>query len=168
MHIPVRHCSWTHWIVVELTPSPAAVPRLTKTKLKYRNETEIPERKIKIIGKHLQVYRYDVDLPKRPLNNNTVRPPRRFDEFRTRVMRENAGKGLKTTENPCETPASITRNPCDVSRSTRSSRKIGKIRAGIFTNFHAKRWEIISLVGRSTKYCLSLWWIEKKRTMKDN
>ena len=23
MHIPVRLCSWTHWIIVELTPSPA-------------------------------------------------------------------------------------------------------------------------------------------------
>ena len=47
-----------------------AVPRLTETKPKYRNETEIPERNIKIIGKHIQVYRCDVDLPKRPLNNN--------------------------------------------------------------------------------------------------
>ena len=47
-----------------------AVPRLTKTKPKYRNETEIPERNIRIIGKHIQVYRCDVDLPKRPLNNN--------------------------------------------------------------------------------------------------
>ena len=25
-----------------------------------------------IIGKHLQVYRYDVDLPKLPLNNNNL------------------------------------------------------------------------------------------------
>ena len=31
------------------------VPRLTGTKLKYRNETEIPERNTKIIGKHIQV-----------------------------------------------------------------------------------------------------------------
>ena len=36
---------------------------------------------------------------------NTVRPPRRFYEFRTRMMREIAGKGLKITENPCETHA---------------------------------------------------------------
>ena len=42
----------------------------------------------------------------------TVRPPRRFYEFRTRVMREIAGKGLKITENPCETHARAMRNPC--------------------------------------------------------
>ena len=49
-----------------------AVPRLTETKPKYRNETELVERNIKIIGKHIQVYRYDVDLPKRPLNDNNL------------------------------------------------------------------------------------------------
>ena len=47
-----------------------AVPWLTETNPKYRNETEIPERNIKAIGEHIQVYRCDVDLPKRPLNND--------------------------------------------------------------------------------------------------
>ena len=41
---------------------------------------------------------------------HTVRPPRRFYKFRTRMMREIAGKGLKITENPCETHARATRN----------------------------------------------------------
>ena len=36
------------------------------------------------------------------LDSYTVRPPRRFYEFRTRVMREISGKGLKFTGNPCE------------------------------------------------------------------
>ena len=49
-----------------------AVPRLTETKPKYRNETEIPERNIKIIGKHIQVYRCDVDLAKRPLKGDNI------------------------------------------------------------------------------------------------
>ena len=40
------------------------VPRLTEMKLKYWNETEITERNIKIIGKHIHVY----SLSKRPLN----------------------------------------------------------------------------------------------------
>ena len=31
---------------------------------------DLPKRNIKIIGKHIQVYRCDVDLPKQPLNNN--------------------------------------------------------------------------------------------------
>ena len=62
----------------------------------------------------------------------TVRPPRRFYEFRTRMMREIAGKGLKITENPCETHARAMRNPCGFSRFPQLT-KIGKIRAGIFT-----------------------------------
>ena len=45
------------------------VPRLTETKPKYRSDTEISERNIEIIGKHIQVYRCDVDLPKRPLKD---------------------------------------------------------------------------------------------------
>ena len=39
-----------------------AVPRVTETKPKYRNETEIPERNIKIIGKHIQMYKCHVYL----------------------------------------------------------------------------------------------------------
>ena len=50
----------------------SAVPGLTEMKPKYRNETKIPEQNIKIIGKHIQVYRRDVDLTKRPLNNNIL------------------------------------------------------------------------------------------------
>ena len=60
----------------------------------------------------------------------TVRPPRRFYEFRTRVMREIPGKGLKFTENPCETHARAMRNPCEVSRGPRSSRKSAKFARG--------------------------------------
>ena len=60
----------------------------------------------------------------------TIRPPRRFYEFRTRVMREIAGKGLKFTENPCETHARAMRNPCEVSRGSRSSRKSAKFARG--------------------------------------
>ena len=37
------------------------VPRLTETKPKYRNETEIPERNIKIIGNHIQVPKWLMD-----------------------------------------------------------------------------------------------------------
>ena len=37
------------------------VPRLTGTKPKYRNETEIPERNIRIIGKHIQVPKWLMD-----------------------------------------------------------------------------------------------------------
>ena len=67
---------------------------------------------------------------KRALEQSTVRPPRRFYEFRTRVMREIAGKGLKFTENPCETHARAMRNPCEVSRGSRSSRKSAKFARG--------------------------------------
>ena len=69
-------------------------------------------------------------------HKHTVRPPRRFYEFRTRVMREIAGKGLKFTENPCETHARAMRNPCEVSCDSRSSQKSANSR-GDFYNFHA-------------------------------
>ena len=63
-------------------------------------------------------------------SRHTVRPPRRFYKFRTRMMREIAGKGLKITENPCETHARATRNPYEVSRGSRSSRKSAKFARG--------------------------------------
>ena len=91
---------------------------------------------------------------------STERPPRRFYEFRTRVMREIAGKGLKFTENPCETHARDMRNPCEVSRGSCSSRKSAKFARG-FLQFHAWWVKIFSIDDCSTLYCLSLWLKEK-------
>ena len=93
------------------------------------------------------------------MRSATVRPPRRFYEFRTRVMREIAGEGLKFTENPCETHARAMRNPCEVSRGSRSSRKSAKFARG-FLQF-PRMMDIFSIDDRSTLYCLSLWLKEK-------
>ena len=86
----------------------------------------------------------------------TVRPPRRFYKFRTRMMREIAGKGLKITENPCETHA---RNPCEVSRGSRSSRKSAKFARG-FLQFPCMMGE--NILHRSIYTVLFVTLIERK------
>ena len=56
-----------NWVILKpeaVKKGKKRVHRLTETKPKYRNKTEILERNIKIIGKHIQVY----SLPKRSLN----------------------------------------------------------------------------------------------------
>ena len=104
----------------------------------------------------------------------TVRPPRRFYEFRTRVMREIAGKGLKFTENPCESHEKSMRSFSRFPQLT----KIGKIRAGIFTisthdgwKFSPKMIDLHCIVCHSdwkkrTLFCHSDW--KKRAIMRDN
>ena len=55
MHIPVRLCSWTHWIIVEFTPSPAVCIRSFNRIFQSKSMHIMPRGILKLTHLHLDI-----------------------------------------------------------------------------------------------------------------